>query len=37
LYRLKKGGYPFAVDDLTLEEWQGIGEAVDAIESMRVM
>jgi hypothetical protein len=35
LYRLHLGGYPFHANDLTTDEWLGIGEMKEAIESLR--
>ncbi len=33
LYQLQKAGYPFAADDLTLEEWYGLAEMVAALDA----
>ena len=35
LYRLKVAGYPFGKNDLTLEEWEAMGELAEAIEASR--
>ncbi len=32
LYRLHIGGYPFAKNDLSVDEWLAIGELKEAIE-----
>jgi hypothetical protein len=32
LYRLQRGGYPFAANDLAIEEWQALGELTEALE-----
>ena len=32
LYGLQRGGYPFAADDLTLDEWQDLGKIRQALE-----
>jgi len=36
LYRLRKGGYPFEKNDLSLEEWLALGELEEAIEASRL-
>jgi hypothetical protein len=36
LYCLQRGGYPFAQDDLSLEEWMGLGEMKTEIEAWKV-
>jgi hypothetical protein len=36
LYRLKTAGYPFAADDLLVEEWMGIAEMSDELEIYRM-
>ena len=33
-YKLQRGGYPFRRNDLSVEEWLGLGEMRDEIEGM---
>jgi len=32
LYRLQQGGYPFAANDLTVDEWLGLAELKAALD-----
>jgi hypothetical protein len=32
---LQKAGYPFKANDLTLEEWQDLGEVNELIEQLK--
>jgi hypothetical protein len=32
LYSLQRGGYPFAKNDLSVDEWTAIGELREALE-----
>lgn len=34
LYALKRGGYPFKANDLTIDEWMDVGILSDEIESL---
>lgn len=35
LYSLQNGGYPFAANELDVEEWLAIGELKIAMETMK--
>jgi hypothetical protein len=35
LYQLQQAGYPFAADDLTLEEWTDLGRIRSALEQQQ--
>lgn len=32
---LHRGGYPFRANDLTVEEWQSVGEMKETLENMK--
>jgi len=35
LHSLQQGGYPFSRNELTLEEWQGIGQLKSELEVVK--
>ena len=35
LCRLRKAGFPFEADDLSLDEWLGVGELIELVEAKR--
>ncbi len=37
LYSLKEAGYPFGRNDLSIEEWMGIGEIKQEMEKMKTI
>jgi len=37
IYCLQKSGYPFAANDLTVDEWLALGEIREAVEMERMM